>query len=97
MPSLKKYLRNHQAVFDKLQPYLILYRLGIMRRAQKKGIQKNKAVFSSFDFRSYNDNPRYISEALHALRPEAKIVWLFKDVEKAKKSKLMLIKMLPPD
>lgn len=43
-----------------------------------KGIDTNKVVFESFRGRSYSDNPRVISERLHALRPETDIVWLFK-------------------
>jgi len=58
-----------------------------MRRARNRhGIDKNKVVFSAFNYRSYNDNPRYISEKLKQLRPETDIVWLFGDVEKAKKN-----------
>jgi len=44
-----------------------------MRRA--KGIQKNTVLFTSFKGKSYSDSPRYISEALHALRPETDIAW----------------------
>lgn len=43
-----------------------------------KGIDTNKVVFMSFRGRSYSDNPRVISERLHARRPETDIVWLFK-------------------
>ena len=42
-----------------------------------KGIDPEKAVFCCFQGRSYGDNPRVISERLHALRPQTKIVWLF--------------------
>lgn len=42
------------------------------------GLQ-NKVVFVSFGGKSYSDNPRAISEALHELAPSTKIVWLFKD------------------
>lgn len=42
-----------------------------------KGIDPNKVVFCCFQGRSYGDNPRVISERLHALRPETRIVWLF--------------------
>ena len=43
-----------------------------------KGIDGNKVVFMCFRGRSYGDNPRAISERLHALRPETDIVWLFR-------------------
>ena len=44
-----------------------------MRRI--KGIQKNTVLFTSFKGKSYSDSPRYISEALHALRPDIDIAW----------------------
>ena len=44
-----------------------------MRRV--RGIQKNSVLFTSFKGRSYCDSPRYISEALHALRPDIDIAW----------------------
>ncbi|MDO4865858.1 MAG: CDP-glycerol glycerophosphotransferase family protein [Clostridia bacterium] len=48
------------------------------------GIDNDLVVFSSYNMRAYNDNPKYISEALHKMRPQTLIVWLFKDVEAAK-------------
>ena len=42
-----------------------------------RGIDPDKVVFCCFQGRSYGDNPRVISERLHAMRPETKIVWLF--------------------
>ncbi len=45
----------------------------------KQGIDMNLAVFSCYQGRSYNDNPRYISEALHEMRPETEIIWICKD------------------
>lgn len=38
-------------------------------------IRKNTVMFSSF-FGQYNDNPKYISEKLHQLRPDLEIVWV---------------------
>lgn len=43
-----------------------------------KGIDPKKVVFMSFRGRSYNDNPRAISERLHERCPDAKIVWAFR-------------------
>lgn len=40
-----------------------------------RGVQKRTVLFTSFKGRSYSDSPRYISEALHALRPDIDIVW----------------------
>jgi len=37
-----------------------------------------KVVFVSFHGKSYSDNPRAVSEALHEIRPQTKIVWAFK-------------------
>lgn len=34
-------------------------------------------VFSSFNGKSYSDNPRAVSEAIHTLYPEVELVWLF--------------------
>lgn len=42
---------------------------------------KNKIVISSFNGKSYSDNPKAISEELHAMNPDIDIVWLFKRPE----------------
>ncbi len=87
LAKLKQALKRNRKLYLKISPVFGLYRNAVMTCARlRHGIDKNLAVFSAFDSRSYNDNPRYISEALHALRPDAKIVWLFKDVEKAKRN-----------
>ena len=39
------------------------------------GIDANAVLFSSYVGRGYSDNPRPISEALHAIRPQTRIVW----------------------
>ena len=55
-----------------------LYRKGLFYTTRAlKGIDGDKVVFSCFKGRSYNDNPRFISERLHERCPGAKIVWLF--------------------
>ena len=46
---------------------------------------KNKAVFTSFNGKSYSDNTKALSEALHKLRPDAEIVWIFKRPEEKNK------------
>lgn len=89
--KIVKYLKNlpkkNRKLYLALGPIFALYRNTIIRTARLfGGVAQNTVVFSSFDYRSYNDNPRYISEALHALRPETDIVWLFKDVEFAKQN-----------
>jgi len=47
-------------------------------------INKNKVVFMSFAGKQYSDNPKAISEELHKLRPETKIVWLLQNPKKYK-------------
>ncbi|MBQ3574737.1 MAG: CDP-glycerol glycerophosphotransferase family protein [Clostridia bacterium] len=87
LSKLKQALKRNRKLYLKISPVFGLYRNAVMACARlRHGIDKDLAVFSAFDSRSYNDNPRYISEALHEKKPDAKIVWLFKDVEKAKKS-----------
>lgn len=46
------------------------------------GVNKNKVMFTSFGGKSYSDNPRAISEKLHAMLPDAEIVWEIKEPEK---------------
>lgn len=43
------------------------------------GVSPHKVLFTSFKGKSYSDSPRFISEALHALRPELEIVWQLAD------------------
>lgn len=40
-----------------------------------RGVEKNKVYFSSFSGKLYNENPKYVCEALLKLRPEARIVF----------------------
>lgn len=44
-------------------------------------VDSKKALFQSFLGKSYSDNPRAISERLHELRPDWRIVWVFRDPE----------------
>ena len=46
------------------------------------GIKKEKVVFLSFNGKSYSDNPKAVSVALHRIMPEAKVYWVFKDNQK---------------
>ena len=76
--TFKVFLRKNQKLFEILHPLHKAWRVALMRWAQRtRGINPRKVIFSSFEGRSYNDNPRYISEKLHELCPEAEIVWLF--------------------
>lgn len=48
------------------------------------GVDEHRAVFISFNGLSYSDNPRALSEKLHALQPQIEIVWLFLRPEEKK-------------
>lgn len=56
-----------------------------MRDARREhGVDENSVLFCSYKMESFNDNPFYISNALHKMRPRTDIVWMFRDVEKAR-------------
>ena len=77
LKSVKQALKNNPLTFRVFYPLLRAYRVNFMRAVQRlRGIDGNKVVFSSFDSDAYSDNPRYISERLHELRPDCDIVWL---------------------
>ncbi len=40
-----------------------------------RGVDKKKVYFSCFNGRMYNESPKYICEALHEIRPDAKYVF----------------------
>lgn len=87
LAQLKHKLRPYRKLYLVLGWIFGLYRNLIMQCARLfRGLDDNMVVFSAFDYYSYNDNPRYISEKLHELRPETNITWLFKDVQQARKS-----------
>lgn len=48
------------------------------------GVDKKKVLFTSFSGKSYSDNSKAVSEALHELAPDAKIVWLTNDPQNKK-------------
>ena len=75
--AVKQALKNNPLTFKVFYPLLRAYRVNLMRLFQRvRGIRADKVVFSSFDSDAYSDNPRYISERLHALKPDCDIVWL---------------------
>lgn len=47
------------------------------------GVQPKKVLFTSFKGKAYSDSPRFISEALHAIRPDLEIVWQLADPAQA--------------
>lgn len=65
--KLKKEFRNKSRAVR----YITAFHMGRLL-----SFDPNKVVFSSFSGRSYSDNPRCISEMLHDMCPQAKIVWL---------------------
>ena len=69
----KQYIREQLRELKKLYR-----RASIWFYRVRDGVDKDKVVFSSFQGRNYNDNPRFISERLHERCPQAKIVWLFR-------------------
>ncbi len=78
LTGLKRLVKRSKKMYLKLGPVFAAYRNSVITLARGLGgINYNEAVFSSFNHQAYNDNPRYISEALHALRPQTEIVWLF--------------------
>ena len=40
-----------------------------------RGVDGKKVYFSSFSGKLYNENPKYVCEALHEIAPDAKIVF----------------------
>ncbi len=83
--KIKTGLKRNRFAFALLQPIYRAYRKRIMVQAQRElGVQPNKVTFSSFSCTRYADNPRYVSEKLHELCPEADIVWLFSQQTLAK-------------
>lgn len=75
--SVKRALKRNPLTFRVLYPLLKAWRVGWMWVCQRiRGVDGRKVVFSSFDCHAYSDNPRYISQRLHELRPDVDIVWL---------------------
>ena len=81
----RKLRKNHQLYRVLGWFYGLPWNVPMLLARLLRGYDDNMVVFSSFDCRSYNDNTRYVSEKLHELRPETDIVWLFADVEAARK------------
>jgi len=84
--DLKAYIKRHGGAVKKISIWAMeTYRGSYMKFARARyGISKNKVVFNCFNARTYGDNLKPISEALHAICPEADIVWMFREPEKKK-------------
>ena len=75
--SLKGMLKRNKVLYHVTrtlkkapEPFYKLYMLWCHRRY---GVQPNTAFFTSYDGTLYNDNPRAVAEALHALSPDTRI------------------------
>ena len=83
--AFRSYCKKHKYLYRIFSQWFERRTNRALRYNRKQwGIDNNLVVFSSYNMRSYNDNPRYICEALHSMRPQTFIVWLFKDVKAAK-------------
>lgn len=77
--NLKALIKKNKFVFAaanavRRAPYPLLR--GWMRLCHAVcGVDSNKVCFSSFNGRLYNENPRFICEALHEVCPDAKLVF----------------------
>lgn len=74
----KDRFKRLSALYNVTLPFVIAYRKANMCWGRLQGGGKKRVVFSSFSGRSYSGDPRYISQALHNLRPDVEIVWLFR-------------------
>lgn len=84
--ALARRIKRNKHVYRLLSPLNGLRHNGAMFWPRLlHGIDGNMVVFSAYKMRTYSDNPRYISEALHALRPQTDIVWLIHNAEAAKR------------
>ena len=83
--KLRKWIKKRRWVYRLLAPLNgIVPNWQMLWPRLRYGIDKNLVVFSSYQMHTYSDNPRYISEALHRLRPQTEIVWLTRHTEDVK-------------
>ena len=83
--AFRRYCKRHRHLYRLFSPWFGRHTNSALRANRRQwGIDGGLVVFSSYDMRSYDDNPRYICEALHALRPQTRLAWLFRDVDAAR-------------
>ncbi len=83
--AFRAYCKRHKHLYRVFSQWFERRTNRAMREARRQwGIDNNLVVFSAYNMRSYNDNPKYICEALHEMRPQTSLVWVFKDVQAAK-------------
>ena len=83
--AFKRYCMRHRHLYRLFSRWFRRRTNRAMREARRlKGIDRNMVLFCSYRMEAFNDNPYYICQALHAMRPETELVWMFTDVEKAR-------------
>ena len=83
--AFRLYCKRHKYLYRVFSQWFERRTNRALRDNRKQwGIDDNLVVFSSYNMRSYNDNPKYICEALHEMRPQTALVWLFRDVQAAR-------------
>lgn len=76
LKQVKKFLKERTPYGRIAEPVRKMRHKAALWAGRTFAFDGNKVVFSSFSGRSYSDNPRYISEKLHEMYPEAHISWL---------------------
>ena len=83
--AFRRLCKRRKHLYRLFWPWFMRKTNRAMRRARRDwGIDNDLVVFSAYNMTAYSDNPRYICEALHEMRPQTRLVWLFKDVDTAK-------------
>ena len=83
--AFRRYCRKHKYLYRVFSRWFERRANRAMRDNRRQwGIDDDLVMFSAYNMRSYSDNPRYICEALHAMRPRTTLVWIFRDVEAAR-------------
>lgn len=83
--AFRAYCKRHKYLYRVFSQWFERRTNRALRDVRRQwGIDGDLVVFSSYNMRSYNDNPMYICQALHELRPRTSLVWIFKDVAQAK-------------
>lgn len=79
--AFRQYCKEHKRLYRIFSQWFERRTNRALRDSRRQwGIDDNLVVFSSYNMRSYDDNPRYICEALHRMRPQTTLVWMFRDV-----------------
>jgi len=95
--KLKNALKRNERLKDVGRALLESWR-GLYMRISRgiHGIDKNRIVFSSLISRNYGDNLKPISEMLHEMKPDAEIIWMFRDLPAKKKLVPDYVKTMDP-